>query len=529
MRLPALFLLCFTLLSASVQVIPKPLQSTQNGSTFTLDSHTRFYTDTPLAKTAVVYLQDHLQRVSGYRLKQTDTPVSGTLYFHYAPKSVTKAEGYRLHIDKKGILIQARDRSGFFYGVITLMQLMSKEIWGEDNIQKKKWRIEGTETIDAPRYHWRGMMLDVSRNFFSVAYIKKFLDRMAQYKLNRFHWHLTDDEGWRIEIKRYPLLTKIGAVRGPGTKLPFSTFPAMRGPKDRVQRGFYTQSQIRDIVAYARSRCIEVLPEIDMPGHAKAALVSYPKLLTDPNDTSRYRSVQRVANNTLNPGLENTYRFLDGVIGEVAALFPFGYIHLGGDEVPKGAWSHSPAVKKLMQKRHLKNRRDVQNYFFSRVDAMLAKHGKKMVAWQEVIEGRPSLRKTDMVMAWKSPRAGYKAIKQHRNTIMAPVQYLYFDQQYRRSKRELGHTWSDPVSTQKTYSFNPGTSTYLAGVHACLWSETLLNEKTADYLTWPRTLALAEVAWSSPKQKKWSDFKRRMKVHALPRLKIQGIQYRPVK
>ncbi len=372
------------------------------------------------------------------------------------------------------------------------------------------------------------MMLDVSRNFFGVTYVKKFIDRMAQYKLNRFHWHLTDDEGWRIEIKHYPLLTKVGAVRGPDTKLPFTIFPAMRGPKNRVQRGFYTQSQIRDIVAYARGRCIEVLPEIDIPGHAKAALVSYPKLLTDPKDTSRYRSVQRVANNTLNPALESTYRFLDGVIAEVAALFPFGYIHLGGDEVPKGAWEHSPAVKALMQKHHLKSRREVQNYFFARVDTILAKHGKKMVAWQEVLKGRPKLRKEDIVMAWKSPQAGYKAVKRHRKTIMAPVHYLYFDQQYTRSKHEPGHTWSTPVSTRKTYSFDPGSSPYLIGVHACLWSETLLNEKIADYLAWPRALALAEVAWSSPKQKNWVDFKRRMKVHALPRLKLQGVHCRPV-
>ncbi len=527
MRLAALFLLCFTLLTG--QIIPKPLQSTENGSAFTLNSHTRFYTDTPFAKTAVAYLQDHLQRVSGYRLKKTETATKANLRFHYAPKKVTNAEGYRLRVDGHGILIEARDRSGFFYGVITLMQLMPKEIWGNVHVKKRKWHIGGVEIADAPRYRWRGMMLDVSRNFFGVGYVKKFIDRMAQYKLNRFHWHLTDDEGWRIEIKRYPLLTKIGSLRGPGTQLPFSTFPAMRGPKNHVQRGYYTQAQIRDIVAYAKARCIEVLPEIDMPGHAKAALVSYPTLLTDPKDTSRYRSVQRIANNTLNPGIESTYRFLDGVISEVAALFPFGYIHLGGDEVPKGAWNRSPAVKKLMQKHHLKSRRNVQNYFFAKADAILAKHGKKMVAWQEVLEGSPKLRKADMVMAWKSPKAGYKTIKQHRNTIMTPVQYLYFDQQYTRSKHEPGHTWSTPVSTRKTYSFAPGTSAYLAGIHACLWSETLLNEKIADYLAWPRTLALAEVAWSSPKQKRWNDFKKRMKRHALPRLKLQSVHYRPVK
>ena len=197
-------------------------------------------------------------------------------------------------------------------------------------------------------------MLDSSRNFFSTTYVKKFIDRMAQHKLNRFHWHLTDDEGWRIEIKKYPLLTKVGATRGPGTKLPFSTYPAMRGSKKKRQSGYYTQKQIREIVAYAKARSVEILPEIDMPGHAKAAIVSYPKLLQDPKDKSNYRSVQKVSNNTVNPGMESTYVFIDNVITELSRLFPFGYIHLGGDEVPKGAWKKSPAVAKLMQKKRFK-------------------------------------------------------------------------------------------------------------------------------------------------------------------------------
>ena len=350
---------------------------------------------------------------------------------------------------------------------------------------------------------------------------------MAQQKLNRFHWHLTDDEGWRIEIKKYPLLTKVGAKRGPGTELPFSTFPAMRGPKNRVQSGYYTQNDIREIVAYASARSIEILPEIDMPGHSKAAITAYPKLLQDPKDKSRYRSVQRVGNNTINPGMESTYIFLDNVIAEVSRLFPFAYIHLGGDEVPKGAWSGSPAVKELMRKKGLKHTREVQNYFFGRMDRILTKHGKKMITWQEVLSGKPRLRRSDIFMAWKSPKAGFKIIKKHRNTIMAPVQYLYFDQQYVRSKKEPGHTWSVPVSTKKTYSFNPGNSHYLKGVQACLWSETLLNENIADYLAWPRTFALSEVAWTEQKRRNWKDFRKRVKNRGLKRLQAQGIHYRP--
>jgi hexosaminidase len=372
------------------------------------------------------------------------------------------------------------------------------------------------------------MMLDTSRNFFSTAYVKKFIDRMAQHKLNRFHWHLTDDEGWRIEIKQYPLLTKIGARRGPGTKLPFSTYPAMRGPKNKVQSGYYTQDDIREIVAYAKVRSIEILPEIDIPGHAKAAIVAYPKLLQDPKDKSHYRSVQKVTNNTINPGMESSYIFLENVISEVSGLFPFGYIHLGGDEIPKDAWKQSPAVHSLMQKKGLKNTKEVQNYFFNRLDKILAKHQRKMIAWQEVTEGKAKLRQNNIFMAWKSPKAGMKMIKKHRNVIMTPVQYLYFDQQYTRSKKEPGHTWSTPVSTQKIYSFQPLNSSYMRGVQACLWSETLLNEKIADYLAWPRAFALSEVAWTEQKKRKWGDFQKRASKAGLKRLQIQGVHYRPV-
>jgi hexosaminidase len=500
-------------------IIPQPQKLHERSGTFTLTKATRYHSDTPLAGTAIAYLQTHLERSSSYRLKRT--PSDATLTFLYAPKRVTRPEGYHLDITPSRITLTARDKEGFFYGVVTLLQLTDPAVWQQKS-GKSKWRMPACRIEDAPRYRWRGMMLDVSRNFFSVDYVKKFIDRMAQYKLNRFHWHLTDDEGWRIEIKRYPLLTKVGARRGPGTQLPFSTFPAMRGAKRGVQSGYYTQRQIREVVAYAKARCIEILPEIDLPGHAKAAVTAYPDLLLDPRDTSRFRSVQKVANNTINPARESTYTMLEGIIGEVAALFPFGYIHLGGDEVPKGAWQGSPAVKELMQQKRLKSAKAVENYFFARMDKIAAKYGKHIAGWQEIIETHPQIRKRSLIMAWKSPKAGLKAIKKGYPTVMTPVQYLYFDQQYVRSKKEPGHIWSTPVSLHKVYRFDPPSSA--TGVQACLWSETLLNEHIADYLTWPRALALSEVAWS--RKKSWHDFKRRVNEEALPRLKAQGIHYR---
>lgn len=509
-------------------IIPKPQKLLHGNGSFLLNKEVLQCSDTPLSYQALDYLQKHLKHVSNYSLATSKKSKKCQLSFHYTPEKVKKAEGYLLQITKDKITIEARDKAGFFYAIISFMQLMDSEIWRTKNssIKKKNWEIPVCTIEDYPRFEWRGMMLDTSRNFFSKDYIKKFIDRMAQIKLNRFHWHLTDDEGWRIEIKKYPLLTQIGAKRGPGAKLPFSTYPAMRGTKNKMQLGSYTQNDIQEIVAYAKARSIEILPEIDMPGHAKAAIVSYPNLLQDLQDKSNYRSVQKIHNNTVNPGIESTYEFLENVIAELTTLFPFGYIHLGGDEIPSGAWKKSPAVYKLMQQKKLKNMKEVQNYFFTRVDKILAKHHRKMIAWQEVANTKSKLRSQNIIMAWKSPKDAKRITKQKQHVIMTPVQYLYFDQQYSRNKKEPGHTWSTPVSTQKVYAFKPLRSRYIHGIQACLWSETLLNEKIADYLAWPRMFALAEVAWTRQSKRNWETFKKCVSTKGLDRLKKQGIIYR---
>jgi len=506
-------------------IIPKPQKMILGKGTFLFNAKTHYFSNTNLSKDAINYLQLHLKKNAGYSLARGER-AGQMISFLYDRNRVVKPEGYILHIQKKKIVISARDKAGFFYAVVSLMQLMDPAIWRVSGGKRKMWSVPVGIIDDYPRYHWRGMMLDCSRNFFSMAYVKKFIDRMAQHKLNRFHWHLTDDEGWRIEIKKYPLLTKTGGKRGPGTRLPFSTFPTIRGSKNRVQSGYYTQAQIKQIVAYAKARSVEIIPEIDIPGHAKAAIMAYPKLLEDPKDKSRYHSVQKISNNTINPGMESTYRFLENVLAEVSRLFPFPYIHLGGDEVPKGAWKHSPMVQKLMRKKTLSHKRVVEDYFFVRMDKILQKHHKKMIAWQEVASQSRALRSSNIYMAWKSKQSGRKLLKKGKNVIQSPVHYLYFDQQYVRSKKEPGHTWSSPVSTEKTYTFDPGYNSRLYGVEACLWSETLLNEKIADYLAWPRTFALSEVAWTLPEQKNWKTFKERVLRNGFKRLKAQEIDYR---
>jgi len=519
----ALLPLCITAQN-TLSIIPQPQNFQKGKGTFLLNKKTHYSTDTKLADLGIDYLQEHL----GYVLSNaTAAKQAYSIRFQYS--NMQHSEGYKLTVTTKNITIQAKDTAGFFYAVVSLLQMMDPKIWSitKGSKDKKSWKIPTFSAEDYPYYAWRGLMLDSSRNFFSVAYIKKFIDRMAQHKLNRFHWHLSDDEGWRMESKHYPLLTQIGARRGPGTQLPFSTYPSMRGKKNRVQSGFYSQKEMKEIVAYAKARSIEILPEIDMPAHAKAALVAYPTLLNDPKDKSLYHSVQKVQNNTINPALESSYTFMENIISELTEIFPFSYIHIGGDEVPKGAWKKSPAVQKLMKKKRLKSMREVQNYFFARIDTILKKHHRKMIAWQEVLKGKISVRDNAIFMAWKSVQASKNIIKQKRNVIMSPVQYLYFDQQYRRKKGELGRTWSTPVSTKKVYSLAPVHSSYVQGVHACLWSEIVMNESIADYLTWPRALALAEVAWTKPKLRVWKEFQYRLKHTGLPRLKVQGIHYHP--
>lgn len=517
-------------------IIPKPQMFKPLEGTFVLSDKTHFDTTTPLASHAIDYLQQQLRLNAGFMLPMAQTPARNRVYYKHNRK--LKEEGYTLHVTPHEVLIEANSQSGFFYATMSLMQLMDHTVWSREKSKtpQKSWKIPACYIEDYPRFKWRGMMLDSSRNYFSVAYVKKFIDRMAQHKLNVFHWHLTDDEGWRIEIKKYPLLTQIGSRRGPATALPFSFYPAIRGPKDKVQEGHYTQDDIREIVAYAAKRSVNILPEIDIPAHAKAAVTAYPELLQDPHDQSQYTSVQKVRNNTMNAGLKSTYIFLDDVIKEVAALFPFEYIHLGGDEIPKGAWKKSPAVATLMQKKHLKNTQEVQAYFFTQMDKILAKHNRKMIAWQEVRKHNHALREDTVIMAWRGDGAGIKAAKEHHKVIMSPAQYLYFDQQYVKNRDEFGHTWAGPIDTKKAYSYEPTAkfsttkeARFIQGVHGCLWSETALSEKIADYLAWPRIFSLAETGWSSQKQRNWKEFKNRAFGEGLKRLDSQKINYRSPK
>ena len=309
----------------------------------------------------------------------------------------------------------------------------------------------------------------------------------------------------------------------------------MRGPKNKIQKGYYTQEEIKEIVTYAAARHIQVLPEIDLPAHSKAAVVAYPNLLLDPQDSSHFHSVQKVENNTINPALESTYTFIDEVVKELTQLFPYPYIHLGGDEVPKGAWRGSPTVQRLMKKDGFETQHDVQAYFLNRVDQLLRKHHRTLVAWQEAAQSGANLRDESIFMAWKGTKQTTRLLEKGRHTIATPAQYLYFDQQYIKKRGEPGHTWAGAISTKKVYSYQPLHSNIsvrnrkkFQGIHTCLWSERAFDEKTADYLVWPRALAFSQIAWSQEKSKNWKHFKKKLSEQTLKKLDVQNIHYRPL-
>ncbi len=516
-------------------IIPKPASAVTREGIFTIDDQTVLVTDTPLSLNAGDYLQHQLLLNAGFMLTVKEGAHRNGL--HYQIDKRLEDEAYRLHITPEKIQIEAGSPSGFFYATVTLMQLMDPTIWSQQRADtpKKQWTLPACTIEDAPRFRWRGMMLDSARNFFSVEYVKKFIDRMAQHKLNVFHWHLTDDEGWRIEIKKYPLLTGIGSRRGPGTAMPYSFFPSMRGAKVTIEAGYYTQDDIREIVAYAAKRSVNVLPEIDVPAHAKAAVTAYPLLLQDPNDLSRYTSVQKVANNTIDPGLAGSYLLMENVVQELTQLFPFRYVHLGGDEIPNGAWQRSPSVARLMQEEDLHNTKEIKAYFFSRMETILSNHHRQMIIWHEKEHDYEALGENTVLMAWRGSQEGINAAKAHRQVIMAPAQYLYFDQQYVKNADEPGHTWAGPTDTRTVYRYDPtapiadrGTRSFIEGVHGCLWSERAPTEAIADYLAWPRIFALAEIGWSPQKKRHWNDFEQRVRTSGVNRLKVQKIHYRSI-
>jgi hexosaminidase len=391
---------------------------------------------------------------------------------------------------------------------------------------------------DSPRFGWRGLMFDVSRHFFTKAEVKQFIDDMVRYKYNLLHLHLTDDEGWRIEIKGLPKLTEVGAwnVKKVGY---FGTFSPPTSDEPTNFGGFYTQDDIKEIVQYAKERFVDILPEIDVPGHSLAAIVSYPELSCTPGaDKYRVRSGEEImdwshgqppialVDNTLCPANEKVYEFLDKVMTQVAQLFPFEYIHVGGDECPKNYWEKSDAIKNLMQHEGLKNMEEVQSYFEKRLEKIVESKGKKFMGWDEILEG--GLAPSAAVMSWRGMKGGIEAAKMKHEVVMSPTTYTYID--YMQGDQIVEPRIYASLRLNKAYEFEPVPEgvdpQYIKGGQANLWTEQVYNMRHQQYMTWPRGFAIAEALWSAKEKRNWNHFFGKVEKH-FERFDIADKKYAP--
>lgn len=424
------------------------------------------------------------------------------LRLNTVPNTVIGDEGYQLKVTARGITLSANDTKGLFYGLQTIMQLLPPDIESHTKVAGVRWSIPEVDITDYPRFGWRGLMLDVSRHFFPKQVVENYMDEMAKYKFNIFHLHLSDDNGWRVEIKSLPLLTSIGAWRVMRTG-PLGGFEPPQPGEPATYGGFYTQDDIREMVKYGEDRYITILPEIDVPAHSLALIAAYPnlsctKLQYPVNPGTQFYTKQ---DNVLCPSDDSTYMVLDKVFTEIAQLFPCKYIHIGGDEAYKGFWAKDPKDSALMRREGLKNVEELQSYFVKKVEKIVESKGKKLIGWDEILEG--GLAPSATVMSWRGMEGGIAAAKQGHQVVMTPWGNCYLDL-YQGDPLIEPHTYGQ-LWLRECYNFEPVPDSVdaklILGGQGNLWTESVPDERQAQYMTWPRAMALAEVFWS-PKEKK---------------------------
>ncbi len=514
--------------NATIPIIPEPVSITQKNGFYELPE--TIHIVAPLDKETAFtceFLARKLSTAPGKKVevKNASSRADIELILNNAFDSSIQDEGYTLSVTSHKITIKANKPAGLFYGVQSLLQLFPAAIESAKNEADVLWQVPCVDVVDYPRVGWRGLMLDVSRHFFTVDEVKQYIDNMVKYKFNMLHWHLTDDEGWRIEIKSLPKLTEVGAwrVEKIGT---FNEFSAPLPDEPKNYGGFYTHEDIREIVRYAQERFVQVMPEIDVPGHSLAVIASYPELSCTPGaekynvragepflDWSQGAPPIAMIDNTLCPANEKVYEFMDKVITEVAQLFPFEYIHTGGDEAPHNFWEKSPQVKALMAREGLKSMPQVQSYFGKRLEKIILSKGKKMMGWDEILEG--GITPSTALMSWRGIEHGIKASQSNHFVVMSPNNYVYIDLMQGDISTEAPVYSS--LRLNQTYKFDPipegANAAYVLGGQANLWTEQVYNIRQAEYMTWPRGFAVAESVWSPKERKDWNRFVAKTEEH----------------
>ncbi|MXV51171.1 family 20 glycosylhydrolase [Pedobacter sp. HMF7647] len=499
---------------AQPAIIPQPAEISfpANSGSFIINQKT-LLENSSATQNSADFFNDYLIQVYGFGLKSL--PAKGSknkIKLDISKDSGGKEGSYSLNVSKGLIHIQAADPSGVFYGIQSLIQLLPTE-------KKAQLNVPFISVKDEPRFAYRGMHLDVGRHFFPVSFVKKYIDYIALHKMNYFHWHLTDDQGWRIEIKKYPQLTQVGGYRN-GTII--GKYPGTGNDGIRYG-GFYTQEEVKGVVQYAAKRYVTIIPEIEMPGHASAALTAYPNL----GCTGGPYHVQQtwgVFKDVFCAGNDSVFNFLQDVIDEVIPLFPAKYVHVGGDECPKDSWKTCPKCQKRIKENNLKDEHELQSYFIQRMEKYINSKGKTVIGWDEILEG--GLAPNALVMSWRGEAGGIEAAKQHHQVIMTPTTYVYFD--YAQSKPDDSLTIGGYIPLEKVYNYEPipkelaaDEQQYILGAQANLWTEYIPGPSKVEYMIFPRMTALSEVLWSPKTSKNWESFQSRLQTQ-YKRYKLWG-------
>jgi hexosaminidase len=501
-----------------VSVIPNPVSLVQGNDVLLLPKSVNIVAEGDDAKQVADLLQQYLEtKKVNVKVGNTSTDDSSITLSIISNDSLGK-EGYNLSVNESGVAINANTGAGLFYGMQTLMQIVAEDGTSVPFIQ----------ITDYPRFSYRGLHLDVGRHMFPPEFIKKYIDVLAHHKMNKFHWHLTEDQGWRIEIKKYPKLQQLAAYRNE-TVIGRSTTATRAEAKYDGERygGFYTQDEVKDIVAYAAERHVTIVPEIELPGHAQAALTAYPNLGCTGGPYAVATS-WGVFVEVFCAGKEDSFKFLQDVFDEIVPLFPGEYVHIGGDECPKERWKKCPHCQKRMKTENIKDEHELQSYFIQRMEKYLNTKGKKIIGWDEILEG--GLAPNATVMSWRGEEGGIAAAKENHDVIMTPGQWCYFDKyQDTTSNEPLASKGVMPVS--KVYSYEPvpaqlssTEAKHVLGVQGNVWTEYMTTSDYVEYMVYPRASALAEVAWSQKEDRNYNDFVERMKTH-VKRLAEWNVNY----
>lgn len=511
-------------------IIPAPVKAEKLQGTFTITPSTKIVLLSDGLENSADFFNLYLKKYYGFSLTLAkEIPKEPSIILNYEKMENPIQGAYVMQVGAKEINIGGDNAAGVFYAIQSLIQLLPKE-------KLLSLAIPQCNIEDAPCFAYRGLHLDCSRHFFDVDFIKQYIDLIAMSKMNTFHWHLTDDQGWRIEIKKYPLLTEVGGCRN-GTII--GNYPG-KGNDGKHYCGYYTQAQVKEIVKYAADRYITVIPEIEMPGHASAAIAAYPFLSCfpdEPTDTTKIpwsgpankKEVQQtwgVFNDVFNPS-DATFTFLENVLDEVMALFPSTYIHIGGDECPKENWKRSAFCQQLIKDKNLENEEGLQSYFIHRIEKYLNSKGRQIIGWDEILEG--GLAPNATVMSWRGEAGGIAAAKMKHNVIMTPGEYCYFD--HSQSRHDDSITIGGYLPLETVYKYNPvpatlapGERKYILGAQANVWTEYMAYDSKVEYMLLPRLAALSEVLWSKPERKDWENFQHRLK-DAYKRYDLWGLHF----